>query len=397
MPRRVCWAPVVALILFMTAPAGAQSEQVSQQAGQAAAQNERGSPAVQWRERARMPHAVFMAAGSQTDTHLIITGGLGALATPTRHIQVYEPASNQWAAPLRLKNARFGHAQATLPDGRVLVIGGKTPSDGGKGHARTDSVELIDLAANTVAPVAALPKAIGDPQAVVLPDGRVVVTGQRAATVYDPAANAWSPPIQLRLRRASHAALALDGRRVLLVGGNPRSQLEIVDLSAGVSRALAAKLPHGLDDLAITTRADGTPWVLGGQRYDTGDTLAQTWLLRTDEAADTSALEPAAELDIPGGLADHRVVTLGPWAVVTGGETQQAGQDTERKTVRLLDRRTGQVYSLPATTWPHDDALAFTRGRSVYVVGGFGTIGLAQLPAALPYVEQLTLPDRAFE
>jgi len=353
-------------------------------------------PAPAWRELARLPHAVFFAAGSKVDQSIVVTGGLGALASPTAQVQVYQLRTNQWSIPLRLKQARFSHAQATLPDGRVLVIGGKVGRPGGKGHTRTGSVELLDLGAGTVSPAAALPEAIGDPRATVLPDGRVLVTGQRTAAVYQPERDAWGPVIRLRTRRASHATAVLDDHRVLIAGGTRKPLLEVVDIRQGVSRALAAKRPRGLDDLAIITRTDGRVWLLGGQRYDTGDTIPDTRLLQLDDAADVSSLQDGENLGIPGGVADHRVVTLGPWAVLVGGETQKDGSDTELKTARLLDRRTGAVYRLHDTTWPHDDALAFTDGRGVIVVGGYGKIGLAQLPAAIPNVERLDLPPRAF-
>jgi len=381
------WLILPAVLLVALLPGRAWAQEAAARPGSSLA----------WTEQAPLPHAVFFAGGSRVGRVIVVTGGLGALATPTRHVQAYQPANDTWQTPLQLRVGRFAHAQATLPDGRVLVIGGKVATPGGKGHKGTDAVELLDIGQGTTTPAAPLPKVIGDPQATTLPDGRVLVTGQRTAAVYQPDADAWGPIIRLHQRRGSHAALALNDDHVLVVGGTRTPTLEIVSLTRQRSRALGPRLPRGLDDLALTTRTDGSVWVLGGQRYDNGDTVDHTWRLHRSDAADFTALNQTRPLGIPGGLADHRVVTLGPWAVVVGGETQQAGRDTERKTARLLDRRTGDVFALPDTAWPHDDALAFADERGVLVIGGFGKLGLAHLPAAIPHVERLDLPDHAFD
>jgi hypothetical protein len=70
------------------------------------------------------------------------------------------------------------------------------------------------------------------------------------------------------------------------------------------------------------------------------------------------------------------LVTVGPWAVVAGGEAQQGGHDTELASVRLFDMRSLAVWSLPLMGQPHDDAVAVGVDRRVIVFGGYLTKGM---------------------
>jgi len=66
------------------------------------------------------------------------------------------------------------HAQVTLGDGRVLVIGGLTGAIPGK---PTDACDLIDLSKPRIEKVGSLPHPVGLLTAHVLPDGRVIAIG----------------------------------------------------------------------------------------------------------------------------------------------------------------------------------------------------------------------------
>lgn len=96
----------------------------------------------------------------------------------------------------------------------VLVLGGAAVAD----------AEYYDPTTATFTPVA-LPSVLGDdPSAIAgaaattLPDGRVVVTGGQALTVFDPSTMAFSSPALIS-RRIEHTAFAIDERHVLLTGG----------------------------------------------------------------------------------------------------------------------------------------------------------------------------------
>lgn len=96
----------------------------------------------------------------------------------------------------------------------VLILGGAAVAD----------AEYYDPATATFTAIG-LPSVLGDdPSAIAgaaaatLPDGRVVVTGGQALTVFDPTTKTFSSPALIS-RRIEHSAFALDERHVLLTGG----------------------------------------------------------------------------------------------------------------------------------------------------------------------------------
>jgi hypothetical protein len=108
---------------------------------------------------------VLIAGGNSSGSNL---GGGGVTA-----VDIYDPATRLFTAANSMNLGRSLHAQVTLRDGRVVVIGG----------AR-DSAEVFDPVANawTLAP-GRLPSTLKDTKAFELYDGRVFVAGgQNTAT-----------------------------------------------------------------------------------------------------------------------------------------------------------------------------------------------------------------------
>jgi hypothetical protein len=309
-------------------------------------------------------------------------------------VQVYDIAADTWRAPMQLTTGRCMHAQVTLPDGRVLVAGGQTGRVTDKLRALA-SGELIDLATRRTAPTPDLPFAMPTATGHLLHDGRAIIIGGRSAAVFDPATNTWASFINLRQSRQGHASWLLDDGRIVVVGGG--DAIELIDPAAGVSQMQTARLPHGMDDMAIAPlMSDATRvLILGGQNTRTGETTDATWVLDLSDPR-KSTLEPGPNLGIDGGVADHRVAVIGPFIVAVGGETERGGADSELSTARIIDRRTLEVFSLPDCATPHDDALAFAAGERVWVVGGYyqrpGLLRSMPLPVATRVVESIRLP-----
>ena len=63
---------------------------------------------------------------------MLVCGGLygGGLdgSYNTNSAEIYDPGRNAWTAAARMSVDRMGHAVAALPDGRVLVCGGRSYS-----------------------------------------------------------------------------------------------------------------------------------------------------------------------------------------------------------------------------------------------------------------------------
>ena len=122
------------------------------------------------------------------DGRLLATGG-GLQRRRRGAVRRLRPSDAHVERDGKLNVARVGHAQVTLKDGRVMVMGGNDWVHG----EDLRSAEIYDPASGkwTLAPDMAYAGWFA--RAVVLQDGRVFVhNGMAAAAIYDPAQNKWS-------------------------------------------------------------------------------------------------------------------------------------------------------------------------------------------------------------
>ncbi len=348
---------------------------------------------LRWEPTPDLPVGVFDAAAVRSGAAVVVVGGIDAAGRCSALAQRLDLDTMTWEAVLRLRQGRAFHAAVTLRHGRILVAGGRGGAVGRLSPLA--SCELIDPAAGTVEPVAPLPRPMDEPTAHVLPDGRVIVVGGRRAAILETDLNAWSTLIQLRQERSAHASILLPDGRVLVVGGVNATLLELIDPTERQSLGLAAQLPVALDDLRLALLADGRVWVLGGQTSP-GDTTDQTWIVDLSDPR-RATLEAGPALAIEAGMADHVSESVAHWVVLAGGESQRSGRDTEKRTARLLDRRSLEVWSLPDLPTVHDDAASVALDDGVLVVGGYrvSVRGGLPLPTAGREVWRLRLPPEA--
>jgi hypothetical protein len=101
--------------------------------------------------------------------------------------------SGTWAPVVPMSSARAGASAVLLKDGRILITGG----DAGNGALASADLFNTD---GTISPAAPMNNARSHHASVVLPDGRVLVAGGttsgggaiNAAEIYDAAANSWT-------------------------------------------------------------------------------------------------------------------------------------------------------------------------------------------------------------
>jgi hypothetical protein len=212
--------------------------------------------------------------------------------------EIYDPRADTWsriASPHGLSVA--GAAVTRLRDGRFLVLG-TTSTSTGTGWVTTPAAELYDASSDTWTPVAA-PRVVGEGSgAALLPDGRVLVAGgrpshrpgapaeataHRAAEIFDPATGTWSPTGELNHRRADGSTLtALADGSVVAVGGAWSSigylaifdryvvsgsyfeaTAEVYDVASGTWRQTPA-IPHARAGHFAQPLADGSLLVAAG-------------------------------------------------------------------------------------------------------------------------------------
>jgi len=153
-----------------------------------------------WQTAAPMAQARFFhTATTLDDGRVLVVGGspaemiMAALPVPA---ETWDPHTGRWTPAAHPHYDRMGHTATRLPDGRVLIIGGQTPTRIGTSGAdtRLATAEVWDPRTGRWTDVAPMSFARASHDAVLLPDGRVLVAGGGgpAAEVWDPVADRWA-------------------------------------------------------------------------------------------------------------------------------------------------------------------------------------------------------------
>lgn len=156
------------------------------------------------------------------DGTVLVIGGFGATG-PTGSVERYNPVTNSWTAGESLQIPRADHTATLLTSGLVLVTGGF-----GQAGALS-SVALYDPVTNRwqgFVPPPSLLRPRYDHTATLLPDGRVLVAGgfspsgsEATAELYNPYDGSWSPAPSMTTPRAEQTATLLADGTVLVAGG----------------------------------------------------------------------------------------------------------------------------------------------------------------------------------
>src|SRR5437773_423896 len=163
--------------------------------------------------------ATLLASGT-----VLIAGGRDAADQPLASAEIYDPATGGYtllASPLPAPV--WGHTATRLDDGTVLIAGGQ------RGARYRRAAQLFDPASDTFAALTPMSTPRGRHTATLLRDGRVVVIGGTdgvgplaSLEIYDPTTRTFSlAPSALEGARQDHTATLLpDGRRA--AGGERR-------------------------------------------------------------------------------------------------------------------------------------------------------------------------------
>src|SRR5438034_941354 len=236
--------------------------------------------------------ATLLASGT-----VLIAGGRDAADQPLASAEIYDPATGGYtllASPLPAPV--WGHTATRLDDGTVLIAGGQ------RGARYRRAAQLFDPATDTFAALTPMSTPRGRHTATLLRDGRVVVIGGTdgvgplaSLEIYDPTTRTFAlAPGAVEGARQDHPATLLPDGRVLVAGGSNASgaleSAELYDPTAGtVSPAGPLNVPRTLASAALLL--DGTVLVAGGQTT-TSEDLDSAEIY--DAATNTFAWLPAA-------------------------------------------------------------------------------------------------------
>ena len=214
------------------------------------------------------------------DGRVLIVGGFAREGTPPlAETELFDPTTDRFGPTGSLHTARGGHVAVLMGNGKVLVAGGWIGP-----RTYTDSVEIFDPASGTFASGPAMPAARLGAAAIALPDGRVLVTGgqeapdrgQPTAWVYLPAAVRWQAVGPMGTPRFKHAMALLPDGRVLVLGGttDDRHVLATTEVFDPATNTFTPGPDMGVERYKITdavTVAKGRVVVAGGTQIDTYD------------------------------------------------------------------------------------------------------------------------------
>lgn len=114
-------------------------------------------------------------------------GGYESIDAPNHlsaSAEIYDPVSNSWKAAAPLSQARYAHEMMLLADNQVLAAGGARDWDCcWNSNSFVHEIEVYDPALDCWHVAGALPQAEVWGASVLLPDGRVWVTGGQAGNV----------------------------------------------------------------------------------------------------------------------------------------------------------------------------------------------------------------------
>lgn len=221
------------------------------------------------------------------DGRVLVVGGLGPGWTFLATAELFDPVTGRFARTGAMAVARQSHVGARLADGRVLVVGGH------RGR-RTEmvlyaSAEVYDPATGRFQPTGALKTRRHKHDAVLLPDGRVLVTGgsdQRdyrgvydSSELYDPVTGGFSDGPRMQRGRYKHArsSVVLPNGAVLIGGGAPRA--EVYDPQRNQFTLVGARVEMAGQFAAVAPLPDGGALITGGYGNGTGP-RASAWRYR---------------------------------------------------------------------------------------------------------------------
>ena len=279
-----------------------------------------------------------------------------------------------------LNTRRASHSTTVLSDGRVLIVGGQygvySPGKGRVEPVRTNSAELYDPATETFTPTGSLAATRLDHTATLLPDGKVLIAGGRAdilpstsAELYDPVTSTFQPTGTLLTARAGHTATVLGNGKVFMAGGDTAS-CELYDPATG-SYAATGSMASARRAHTATLLESGKVLIVGGTAsFSTaGFVTAEIYDPSTGTFAPTGPLSTMRDAHSATRLADGRVL-------IAGGERDASTSDaTCFASAEVYDPATGTFTPTGSMyTERLDHTATLLANGKVLVAGGWKSV-----------------------
>jgi hypothetical protein len=160
---------------------------------------------------------------------VLVVGGKGAQNAIRATAELYDPTAGTWSTTGSMAKARTGLTATLLYTGKVLIAGG---TDIGKPVDPLNTAELFDPATGTFSSTGSMTTRRAFATAALLPNGKVVVAGgvsasdgtlTKSAELYDPTSGTWSSAGSMAAARDHLMSTLLFDGRFLAIGGQGSS------------------------------------------------------------------------------------------------------------------------------------------------------------------------------
>jgi len=224
----------------------------------------------------------FHTATLLTNGKVLIAGGEAIPPNPTTwaRAELYDPSTGTFTATSDMTTPRYMHAATLLPNGKVLIAGGRRNDSTARSVPSLSSAELYDPATGTFSATHDMAAARWLPTATLLNSGQVLIAGGyynndplRSAELYDPSAGTFTPTGDMTEPGAETATLLPNGKVLItrsLDRGGP-NHAELYDPATGTFTRTGDMLgPYqGVRPVAALL-ANGKVLIAGGSLGDVG-------------------------------------------------------------------------------------------------------------------------------
>ncbi len=264
-----------------------------------------------WSPAASMAAArAYHVAALLPNGKVMVAGGHG-LTDALASIEIYDPATNTWSSAGSMVVPRWNQTGTLLANGKVLMSGGWSGNPA-SGYVPVNSAELFDPAANTSSSTGVMTASRAYHSAILLQNGKVLVTGGwnnavylASTELYDPATNAWSSAGSMLSLRSSHTSTLLPDGKVLVAGGYNGTYLNSAELYDPVGNTWTAA------PSMLAARAGGAVLLSNGTVLAAGGTGASGDLASAELYNPLSAFAPTGTVQfMDGGVALGATQTL---------------------------------------------------------------------------------------
>ena len=322
-----------------------------------------------------------MATARFADTATLLNNGNVLAAGGTSNNQwggylssaeLFNPITNAWSAAASMASPRYAPAAALLPNGKVLLAGGRNPGALGDELA---SAELYDATTNTWSSAGSMAYPRETETATVLNNGLVLIAGGYGvvtfqsghsigpltqAELYNPSTNTWSAAGSMTAGRESQTATLLNNGQVLVTGGYGNGYLSSAELYDPTSNSWYNVTPMTFARFGQTATLlpNGQVLVVGG--YSSNGILASAELYNPI----SSTWTPAASMATPRYLHTATLLTSGE-VLVAGGQGPNG------------DLSSAELYDPATNTWSSAGSMAYSREQQTATLLANGRVLIA--------------------